>query len=82
MKKTDWAAIVLIVALVGVASYLIVGAVMPSPKDNPQSVPIATEITDTVDKPSKEIFSNDAINPTVRTTIGEQGGQQPFDIGE
>ena len=39
MKKSDWAAIILIVALVGVASYFIVGAIMPSPADNLQTVP-------------------------------------------
>ena len=48
MKKSDWAAIILIVALVGLASYFIVGMVMPSPEENLQSVPVVTEITDTV----------------------------------
>ena len=56
MKKSDWAAIILIVALVGVASYFIVGAIMPSPADNLQSVPIATEITETVADPNEEVF--------------------------
>lgn len=82
MKKSDWAAIILVVALVGVASYFIVGAIMPSPADNLQSVPIATEITETVADPNEEVFNDQAINPTVKTTIGEQGGQQPFDVGD
>lgn len=82
MKKSDWAAIILIVALVGVASYFIVGAIMPSPADNLQTVPIASEITDAVVDPSAKVFNDQAINPTVKTTIGDQGGQQPFDVGD
>ena len=82
MKKSDWAAIILIVALVGLASYFIVGMIMPSPEENLQSVPVVTEITDTVAEPSDKVFNQRAINPTVRTTIGEQGGGKPFDLGD
>ena len=82
MKKSDWAAIILIVALVGIASYFVVGAIMPSPSENPQSVPIATEITSDIVEPSKEIFSSDAINPTVRITIGNQSDERPFNLGD
>ncbi len=82
MKKSDWAAIILIVALVGIASYFVVGALMPSPSENPQSVPIATEITSDIVEPSKEIFNADAINPTVRITIGNQSDERPFNLGD
>lgn len=82
MKKSDWAAIILIVALVGIASYFVVGAIMPSPSENPQSVPIATEITSDIVEPSKEIFNADAINPTVRITIGNQSDERPFNLGD
>ena len=82
MKKSDWAAIILIVALVGIASYFVVGALMPSPSENPQSVPIATEITSDIVEPSKEIFNSDAINPTVRITIGNQSDERPFNLGD
>ena len=82
MKKSDWAAIILIVALVGIASYFVVGALMPSPSEDPQSVPIATEITSDIVEPSKEIFNADAINPTVRITIGNQSDERPFNLGD
>ena len=82
MKKNDWAAIILIVGLVALVSYFLVGTLLPLPADDPETVPIAVEITDAVAEPSAEIFSSNAINPTVRTTIGDQGGQQPFDIEE
>lgn len=82
MKKSDWALIILIVAVVGVASYFIVGAIMPSPAEELQSVPIANDITDTVIEPSKSVFSGNAINPTVRVEIGNQGENAPFDIRE
>lgn len=71
MKKNDWAAIILIIAIVGLASYFIVGAVMPSPSDTPQTVPTAMEISGTVAEPNDKVFNSDAINPTVRVTIGD-----------
>lgn len=82
MKKSDWAAIILIVALVGVASYFIVGAIMPSPSDNPQDIPIAPSISQSVTEPSDKVFNVEAINPTVKSTIGNQSDQQPFNLGD
>lgn len=82
MKKSDWAAIILIVAIVGIASYFIVNAIMPTPSEAPQSVPIATKITSDIVEPSKEIFNSDAINPTVRITIGNQSDERPFNLGD
>lgn len=83
MKKSDWALIILIVALVGVASYFIVGALMPSPKDNPQTVPVAASFSGDIVDPSNKIFNSSAINPTVEVTIGNQSNQTPFDdLGE
>lgn len=82
MKKSDWAAIVLIIALVGLVSYFAVGSLMPSPKNNKQKVKVVPEITDSVVKPSSRIFNDTAINPTVKTTIGNQDPSQlPFTLG-
>jgi len=82
MKKTDWALVILIVAIVGVASYFVVSAILPAPNENPQTVPTAEPITSDVVTPSKEIFSENSINPTVRVTIGNQSDQPPFTLGE
>ena len=82
MKKSDWALIVLIVAIVGVASYFIANALLPAPTKNPQTVPTAEAITSTIAEPSEKIFNKEAINPTVRVTIGDQSDRPPFTLGE
>lgn len=82
MKKSDWAAIVLIIALVGLVSYFVVGAVLPSPKKTTQKVTSVPVISPDVVKPSGKVFNDTAINPTVKTTIGNQGNSQlPFTLG-
>ncbi len=53
---------------------------MPSPADSLQTVQIAPTIESKVDEPDKKIFSDTAINPTVRTTIGDQSNQHPFNL--
>ena len=82
MKRSDWALIVLIVAVVGVAAYFIVNAFVGSPADNLEKVETAIKISPDVIEPSESIFSTNAINPTVKVRIGEAGGQQPFSIGK
>ena len=82
MKKSDWAAIILIVAIVGIASYFVVGTIMPSPSENPQTIPIATGFTSDITEPDTAVFNSDAINPTVRITIGNQGDERPFNLGD
>ena len=73
--------VIVIVAVVGVASYFIVGAIIPSPGANPETVETATAITSSYDAPNEKNFSSDAINPTVKVTIGNQGGEEPFTLG-
>lgn len=82
MKKTDWALIILIVILVGVASYFVVGLLLPLPEDNPETAETASAISDSISEPSSKVFGGGAINPTVKVTIGNQGGEQPFTLGE
>ncbi len=82
MKKSDWALIVLIVAVVGIAAYFIVNALVPPPTKDLQKAETATSITTVVAEPSDQIFNSNAINPTVKVKIGDQGGQQPFTLGQ
>jgi hypothetical protein len=82
MKKTDWAMIVLIVIIVGTMAYFTAGALLPAPNKDPQSVPTAEAITADVTPPSSQIFNSEAINPTVRVTIGDQSDEPPFTLGE
>ena len=81
MKKSDWAMIVLIVAIAGIASYFAASALLPDPTKNPQTVPTAEPITAEVSEPSEKIFNENAINPTVRVTIGDQNVRPPFSLG-
>jgi len=76
MKSSDWALIVTTMAVVGLISYFVVGAVLPNPVDNPETVPIAAEIRTEIQEPSSRIFSTEepinAYNPAVRTRSNEQ----------
>jgi len=81
MKKSDWALIVLIVAIAGIASYFAVSTFLPAPNKDPQTVPTADPITTTVVAPSDQIFNANAINPTVKVTIGNQSTNPPFTLG-
>jgi hypothetical protein len=84
VKKSDWALVILIVAIAGIASYFTANALLPAPNKNPQTVPTAEKITSEVTEPSDKIFNEDAINPTVRITIGGDQKSQtpPFTLGE
>ncbi len=81
MKKSDWALVILIIGMTGFFGYLIIGAILPNPKNDTQTVPTAEIIRPDIDEPSKEVFNSSAINPTVRTLIGEQSNQSPFTLG-
>ena len=82
MKKTDWALVILIVIIAGLISYFVISAVLPAPNKDPQTVPTATPMTTSVVAPSNQIFSSDAINPTVKVIIGGQNPKPPFTLGE
>jgi hypothetical protein len=81
VKKADWALIVIIVTIVGVVSWFVVGALVPPPTETPETVKTAVPISADIDKPNPTVFSADAINPTVKTTIGDQNSTPPFTLG-
>ena len=82
MKKSDWAMSVLVVVLVGIASYFVLSAILPAPGgDNPEVVETAETIKSGITEPDGKVFGSGAINPTVKVTIGNQGGDQPFKLG-
>lgn len=71
MKSTDIAMIILIASIsVGVA-FAVVGAI-PGLKDSSEPVKVKTieKYSSTIDKPDAAIFNNEALNPTVDVTIG------------
>lgn len=80
MKKNEIALIVLIASIAVAATYFTVGAFLPSPGKTPVKVEVAEAIDPSVVEPSQDVFNKDAINPTVKVSIGNQSNQQPFTI--
>ncbi|MCL2451927.1 PLD nuclease N-terminal domain-containing protein [Candidatus Saccharibacteria bacterium] len=62
MKKSDWALIILIVAVVGVISYFVIGSVLPEPED--EKVKTAPDITASIDTPVNNVLLYDADRPS------------------
>jgi hypothetical protein len=62
MKKSDWALIILIVAVVGVISYFVIGSILPEVED--ESVKTAPEIAASVDTPTNNVMLYDADRPS------------------
>lgn len=64
---------ILIAAFSVMVSYGIISAI-PALKDadKPVSVKVAEEISTDLEQPDTSVFSEDAINPTVPVTIGEE----------
>lgn len=78
MKKTEIALLLLIIAASAIAAYLIGKAVVGEPQKRSVSVEVVEPIRSTVVQPSSKVFNPQAINPTVRITIGQPSNQQPF----
>lgn len=78
MKKNDIALLVLVVSLTLVASYFILKAIIGDPSQNTQSVERVEPISAELPEPSKAIFNDQAIDPTVVIQIGNPSNQQPF----
>jgi len=79
MKKTDWAMVVLVVVVVAVASWFIVGAVLPAQTD--ETVKIAPPITTEIQAPENNIILYDADRPSWcpkdNTAAGDEGSPNP-----
>jgi hypothetical protein len=81
VKTKDWAMIILVVVVVGVASYFIVNAIVPRPTEKPETVRTATAISTSITEPSPTVFYDGAINPTVKSEIGNIQNESPFRLG-
>lgn len=72
MKKTDVAMIILIATLsVGIA-FFVVSSIpgLSLSSDTSEDVKTIDRYSSTIDEPSKAVFNDSAINPTVDITIG------------
>lgn len=82
MKKTELAMVILIFSLVAFSTYLLVNTFIGQASLKPVEVEAAEKIETTVVEPSSKVFSESAINPTVKVKIGDQSSQQPFTVGQ
>jgi len=74
MKKTDIAMIILIAAIsVAVAYFIAINIPFLKPPEEGVKVQTMTEISAEVKQPSKDIFNEDAVNPTVKVVVGSGG---------
>lgn len=88
MKKNEIALLVLIVGIVGLASYFIVKAVVGGGDPKVESVEKATVLSGTVIPAgastalNKDVFSEANYNPTIKIRIGDQSNEQPFNASQ
>lgn len=74
MKKTDIAMIILVASISVAIAYFVVRAIPGLNNVNqPVKVPTIEEYSADVGEVDSTVFSKDALNPTVRVTIGNDG---------
>jgi hypothetical protein len=73
VKKTDIALVIFIAGISILVAYFVAKAVIGDPGEQKATVRTAVAIDEAIDQPSKKIFNEDAINPTVEVVIGEDG---------
>jgi hypothetical protein len=71
MKKTEIAMIVLIASMSMAVTFFVVRTIFGDNIKKEKTVPIVTEVRDELIPPSKLIFNEKAINPTVEVYVEE-----------
>jgi hypothetical protein len=61
MKKSDWALVILVVAVVGVISYFVIDSILPAPTAD--TVVTAPPIVANIDAPKNDVILYDADKP-------------------
>ncbi len=72
MKRSDIAAIVFIASTSVIIAYFVANAIVGSPSSKNETVKTADPITAEIEEPKPSIFNEEAINPTVEVTIGDE----------
>ena len=78
MKKNDVAALLVIVVVAGIFSYVIANALVGKPKNNPVQVEQVTSINETFPTPDSRVFNDQAVDPTVEINGDGQSADRPF----
>ena len=75
MKKTDIAMIVLIAGVSVLISYFLMQTLLGDPSQKTRKVETMEAVSSEYIEPSKDIFNDKAINPTVKIVIDKNGEQ-------
>lgn len=78
MKSTDWAAIIIVVAVSAVFAFVLGGTFISSDDDKTAQIEEVTEISEDFGTPNPEVFNDEAINLTQIVEITESESTQPF----
>lgn len=77
MKKSDIAMIILIASVSAMVSFIVANQIpFLRPPTNGEKVKVIEKISSTVTDPDSTVFRADAINPTVKTVIGNGQASQ------
>ncbi len=79
IRQKDIAALILIVSVVLVVSYLAGNAIINSPKNRSAEVEVVTPIDPDFPSPDPKIFNSESINPTEIIRIGGNKTDKPFE---
>lgn len=78
MNKNEIAILILITSLVGFVTYFAANAVLGGRTAEAPRAEYMEPISSTLQNPSKEVFNEDAINPTVPIRISNDNNNVPF----
>jgi hypothetical protein len=78
MKQKDIGLIIVVVIVSGVFSIVLTRAIITSPKNRQETVPIVQAITSDFQEPSDKYFNTKSVDPTRLIKIGDSSNKKPF----
>jgi hypothetical protein len=78
MKQKDIALIIVIAVISGVISLIVSGKVFVTPANRQQKVEVVDQITSDFQKPDKQYFNSQSIDPAQSIELGPANNQNPF----
>jgi hypothetical protein len=78
MKSKDIITIVIVAVVSGVISIVLSNIFISSDKNRSEKVEVVTPISADLERPPKDYYNNNSINPTQTIQIGNDSTSQPF----
>lgn len=79
MKQKDFAMVAVVAIVSGVLSIILSGMFLTPSDDRKQSVEVIQPLSADFERPSKDYFNKDSINPTKTIEIGDDSNEKPFE---